>query len=224
MKNIRQVARGLGVGGAALALVAGGALLAGGAAVAAGTITSGDIADQTIQSRDIGPGGVGSSEIRDNAIRQHDIGEAAVGSSEIRDGRILMQDFAPDTVEQLKGEKGDTGEAGPAGEQGPAGADGADGVSNYEIVGRSADAKDVTDAEGRVTITSKCSSGDEVAIGGGANTTGTVVLNASMPGDVHQVSEPTETDPAGRWAAGGWTVVVSGTGNVQPYIICATME
>lgn len=108
--------------------------------------------------------------------------------------------------------------------KGKDGTDGKDGVSGYEIVGRTADAIDVTETDGVKTITTLCNSHDEVAIGGGANTTGgDVDLKASYPGDVHQVGEKTDDDPAGRWAAGGWTVKVKGTGHVQPYVLCASM-
>jgi hypothetical protein len=128
VKNLRQAAKGLGVSAAALALVAGGALLAGGAAIAAGTITSGDIKDQTIQSRDIGEGGVGTSELRNNDVRRGDIKDGAVGPGEILDGSVRAADLDDGLAESLKGEKGDPGEAGAPGADGADGADGKDGV------------------------------------------------------------------------------------------------
>jgi hypothetical protein len=145
VKNLRQAAKGLGVSAAALALVAGGALLAGGAAIAAGTITSGDIKDQTIQSRDIGEGGVGTSELRNNDVRRGDIKDGAVGPGEILDGSVRAADLDDRLAESLKGEKGDPGPQGPegpAGPAGPAGEGGADAIVTVNAVTSVSDRND----------------------------------------------------------------------------------
>lgn len=98
------------------------AIFGGGAAYAAAQITSAQIADQTIQSRDIAAQGVGTSEVRNQSIVSGDISEGGVGASEIRDGSITGADINDTTEKNLKGATG------PQGEKGDPGAPGKDGV------------------------------------------------------------------------------------------------
>lgn len=123
------------------------AIFGGGGAYAAAKITSAQIADQTIQSRDIAAAGVGTSEVRDQSIVSGDIAANGVGTSEIRDGSVTGADISDATEKALKGAKGDTGATGPAGPQGPkgdtgapgaAGAPGQDGVVTATSVAKSA--------------------------------------------------------------------------------------
>ena len=87
------------------------AIFGGGGAYAAAQITSAQIQDQTIQSRDIAAEGVGTSEIRNQSIQSGDIGEGGVGQSEIRNGSVyhgelstglwtMIQDAASDNATQ----------------------------------------------------------------------------------------------------------------------------
>lgn len=74
---------------------------------AASQVTSADIKDQTIQSRDIAADGVGKSEIRTGAvgsleilnqsIQSYDIDAEAVGTSEIRNNTITRADINDST-------------------------------------------------------------------------------------------------------------------------------
>jgi hypothetical protein len=98
------------------------AIFGGGGAYAAAQITSAQIADQTIQSRDIAAAGVGTSEVRDQSLVSGDIAENGVGTSEIRNGSITGADINDTTEKNLKGAKGDPGAPGAPG------TDGADGV------------------------------------------------------------------------------------------------
>ncbi|GGR43225.1 hypothetical protein J2S40_004275 [Nocardioides luteus] len=100
-------------------------IFGGGAAYAAARITSADIADQTIQSRDIAAQGVGTSEVRNQSIVSGDIAEGGVGASEIRNGSITGADINDTTEKNLKGAKGAKGDKG---DKGDPGADGKDGV------------------------------------------------------------------------------------------------
>jgi hypothetical protein len=214
--NIRNAVKGLGVGGTALVLVAGGALLAGGAAVAAGTITSADIADQTIQSRDIGAGGVGTSELRSNDIRRHDIKDGSVGPGEILDGSVRAADLDPGLADSLKGEKGDTGEPGPAGpagekgEKGDQGEPGAPGLSGYQLEGPEA-----RWSNGPGTVTATCPDG-KLALGGGFTVEGirggSAVVNTSQP--VYAAGVATS------WVVEG---TATGEANVKAWVVCAAV-
>jgi hypothetical protein len=251
VKNIQRAAKGLGVGGAALALIAGGALLAGGAAVAAGTITSGDIKDQTIQSRDIGPAGVGTSELRNNDVRRGDIKDGAVGPGEILDGSVRAADLDAGLADSLKGEKGDPGEQGPkgdTGEKGEKGDTGAPGLSELESdgpypgatqleEGANSDAKWVGDSG--VTLQRswvQCPDG-KIAIGGGysradeapASFKGLQVVSSQpaqiVDGDPTAYT-PIEGDVDGSYVPNGW--LVEGFNNnadgeliVRPHVVCA---
>lgn len=108
------------------------AIFGGGGAYAAAKITSAQIADQTIQSRDIAAAGVGTSEVRDQSIVSGDIAANGVGTSEIRDGSVTGADISDATEKALKGAKGDTGAPGAAG------APGQDGVVTATSVAKSA--------------------------------------------------------------------------------------
>lgn len=104
------------------------AIFGGGGAYAAAKITSAQIADQTIQSRDIAAAGVGTSEVRDQSLRSGDIAESGVGTSEIRNGSITGADINDTTEKNLRGAKGDPGAPGAPGTPGAPGAPGADGA------------------------------------------------------------------------------------------------
>lgn len=127
----------LTVGAIASIVVLGGTV----GANAASQVTSSDIKDQTIQSRDIAADGVGKSEIRTGAvgsleilnqsIQSYDLDEGSVGTSEIRNNTIRLEDINDSTEKALRGNegpKGDTGATGEQGPQGPAGEDGKDGT------------------------------------------------------------------------------------------------
>lgn len=88
-------------------ITAGAAIVLGGGsgAIAASLVTSADIKNQTIQSRDISSDGVGTSELRNDDVQERDL--------------------SPAVREQL-------GVAGPQGEQGIAGPSGADGVDGED--------------------------------------------------------------------------------------------
>ena len=100
------------------------AVFGGGGAYAAAQITSAQIADQTIQSRDIGSQGVGTDEVRNQTLGSGDIAAGGVGASEIRDGSITGADINNTTEKNLKGAAGKEGPAGPQGPEGPAGENG----------------------------------------------------------------------------------------------------
>ncbi|GGU22472.1 hypothetical protein [Nocardioides albus] len=108
------------------------AIFGGGGAYAAAQITSAQIADQTIQSRDIGAAGVASSEIRDQSITSGDVAENGVGTSEIRNGTITGADINDATEKGLRGAKGDKGD------KGDTGAPGKDGVVTAKSVNSTA--------------------------------------------------------------------------------------
>lgn len=127
-------------------------------------------------------------------------------------------------------EGGAPGEPGEPGQPGEDGQDGQDGVSGYEAFSRPDDHGTVPAGQ-TVEFTTKCRSADQpesaphkVAIGGGANVIGDGVLVASYPSGITKVSEPTENDPSGLWAATSWTVKVkAGEADVtvRPFITCA---
>lgn len=130
---------------------------------AASQVTSSDIKDQTIQSRDIAADGVGKSEIRTGAvgsleilnqsIQSYDIDSEAVGTSEIRNNTIRLEDINDSTEKALRGNegpKGDTGATGEQGPQGPAGEDGADGKDGKD--GKDGTFAGVQHAEGAATV------------------------------------------------------------------------
>lgn len=75
-------------GSAAVAATAAALVLTPLGATAASLIDSGDIKDQTIQSRDIAAEGVGTSEVRNQSLQSVDIDREAVGQSEIRTGSV----------------------------------------------------------------------------------------------------------------------------------------
>lgn len=117
----------LTVGAIASIVALGGAM----GANAASQVTSAEIKDQTIQSRDIAANGVGKSEIRtgavgsleilDQSIQSRDIDEGAVGRSEIRNGTITLADIADSTEDALRGQEGPKGDKGAPGEDGKPG-------------------------------------------------------------------------------------------------------
>lgn len=212
-------------------------VLIGGSATAASLITSADIKNQTIESWDIAAGGVASSEVRNQSLQSWDLDRGSVAASELRDGSV----GAHELTEELRAQVEEGGPAGPAGEDGTDGidgtngADGADGVSGYEVVGRTADSMTIA-AGATETVSTECRSANQpdsapekAAIGGGVKTTsgnlGDVVVNATAPSGIAQVSPPSDQDPAGVWAAKSWTVTVSNMGGadatVQPYVLCA---
>jgi hypothetical protein len=233
VKNLRQVAKGLGVGGAALAMVAGGALLAGGAAVAANTIGSGDIKNNSIQQHDIADGAVGTGEIINNTIRRHDIADGSVGPGEILDGSVRVGDIDPAAVDALKGakgDKGDTGEAGAPGAPGAAGENGTDGVSGLEQDGLYKTVEPTT--EGNYTVvTAKCAEG-KYAVGGGFSPEdgfpfdGVTVI-ASRPSVAEGNYEVIEGDPEGSVRSTAWELWITNTSeavrNVRPWVSCVTI-
>lgn len=242
MSRVTQIARRLPARlrpHLAAVLVGAGALVlvAGGSATAAALITNSQIANGAVSKSKIRADAVGAAELTDRndtnvggaAVKWYNIAPGQVGTGILADGGVGMDDLSQDVQDQLgkagePGPAGPEGPAGPAGPAGKAGADGTDGVSGYEVIGRTADAQDVASTE-PVTITSDCASHGEVAIGGGANTTGTATVVASYPGHVKPFVPPgTEGDEAGRWKADGWTVKVTGTGHVQPYVVCANMN
>lgn len=94
------------------------AVVGGGSAVAASQITSAQIKDQTIRSRDIATAGVGTSEIRDGNVNVRDLSSQTKGYINDHGGK----DGAP-------GSKGDTGPAGSAGANGSNGAKGDTGMA-----------------------------------------------------------------------------------------------
>lgn len=65
-------------------------------------ITSDEIADQTIQSVDIGAGAVGSSEIRDNAVNASEIVANAVRRSEIASGAVGGDELGTNSISSSK--------------------------------------------------------------------------------------------------------------------------
>lgn len=130
---------------------------------AASQVTSADIKDQTIQSRDIAADGVGKSEIRTGAvgsleilnqsIQSYDIDAEAVGTSEIRNNTIRLEDINDSTEKALRGNegpKGDTGATGEQGPQGPAGEDGKDGADGKD--GKDGTFAGVQHAEGAANV------------------------------------------------------------------------
>lgn len=171
--------------------------LAGGSAVAAAKITSMDIMDRTIKAWDMAESAVGSYEVRDRTLRGLDVRKNSLGQSVLTPG---LRDKV-------------------------------NGVNRYEIVGRGTDTVTLSAGE-TAEIVTLCASADsapaqqaEVAFGGGAKATaGTITVVGSYPHAVEQVSEPSETDPAGRWGARGWAVQVTAGllgATVQPYVVCA---
>jgi hypothetical protein len=245
VKSLRQAAKGLGVGGAALALVAGGALLAGGAAVAANTVGSGDIKNNSIRQHDIADGAVGSGEIINNTIRRHDIADGSVGPGEILDGSVRAGDLDPALADGLKGEKGDTGDAGPAGPEGPAGPAGPQGDPGLAEVesdgpypgatqlgdfpGNGSNSTDQWTNAGRQVSWVKCADG-KVAIGGGFNLAADAGDEKAKQVQV-VVSEPSgdviEGDAAMSLKPTGWRIEGFYTGEgsvvVRPWVVCATV-
>lgn len=203
------------------AVVAGSLVVVGlgaGGAVAANTIGSSDIRNGSVRAVDLAKGSVDRSEIRNGSINGPQLGTDVIGRRQVRPESIGVNQIAPFVREQIE-------EDGSA--KGEPGSDGKDGVSGYEVVGRGTDAGTVAPRE-TVTIESLCMSenqevNDKVATAGGAQVIGDGILKASYPSSIEQVGEPSEEDPAGLWAAKGWTVVVT-AGNqpasVQPYVIC----
>lgn len=226
----RVAVAGLAVAG----MLSGAVALAGGAAVAAGTIGSADIRDNSITSRDIknntlqqsdiANNAVGSGEIRSKGVGSGDLNDDAVRARHIKNRSVQWEDLTDEAQQEiLRIAMQHAGKDGKDGKDGAPGEPGKNGVSGYEVVGRTADAKDVDLPDGGdVEVSTKCPTG-EVAIAGGVKTTGTATALASYPYDVSQVSAPNDDDPAGRWAANGWAVRVTGTGHVQPYVICAKL-
>lgn len=209
--------------------IAGGALvvlLSGGTAVAASKISGDDIQHYSITKQHLKKDSVGGWETMNRSLSGGDLRLDSVGQ------RV----FTPQLRELInqKGQDGEDGTDGEDGADGKDGVDGQDGVSGHEAIGRGSDAVSVEAGETEV-ITTMCASEDsgeqqqaEVAIGGGAKATKDVVVHSTYPDPIEQVSEPTEDDPAGRWAATGWTVQVTNNGeepvNVQPYVLCALMR
>lgn len=175
---------------------------------------------------------VGSPDIKNQSIESWDISKDGIGFSEIRAGSVgwhgEMNQWTRNKIKSLagadgaRGPRGAQGEPGPKGdqgEQGEQGIPGRDGVSGYEIIGRTVDRVEVID--GSATIVSDCAEGQQVLSGGVSG--GDVVVKESYP-NVKQVGPKTEQDPAGVWAAISWTTVVEGSGTVQPYLVCATLD
>ena len=210
------------------------------------TVTNSKIAPNAVSESKIRNGAVHNPQIADNTITHKDLGpwlkKHTVSSVAVdADGNLVYTalDGTQVTVTGTKGApgiQGPKGDKGEPGEDGKPGADGKDGVSGYEVVGRGTDAKSVP-AGGTMTLTTLCASTDsgesqqaEVAIGGGAKAgSGKVVINESYPAAIKEVTDGATTeDPAGRWAAHGWSVQVTNNGDsaasVQPYVLCASMR
>ena len=133
------------------------AIFGGTGAYAAAQITSAQIKDQTIQSRDIAAEGVGTSEVRNQSIVSGDIAEGGVGPSEIRNNSITTNDINDKTEAALKGAKGDKG------------ADGKDGVVQpvYADSGDRRQVKDVGGSFGKFTGVVRATQVDTVELPAG---------------------------------------------------------
>lgn len=216
-----------------------GSLIAGGSAFAASQITSGDIANQTIQSWDIAAGGVGQSEIRsagvdgseveNQSLHSWDLAPNSVGASEVKRGSIDHSELTNGGVQEQDLAKGVQEKLNAKGGAG----DGAPNFSKYELIGRTADRATVA-AGDTASITTKCvTSWNQTAFSGGAKVTSgdasALTINQSYPSGVHEVQgSEHEGNEAGTWHANSWTVQVTNTGDtsvaVQPYVVCGVVK
>lgn len=78
-----------------------GLMVGGGSAYAAAQITSGDIANQTIQSWDVHRGGVKSSEVANQSLHSWDLARNSVGASEITNRSIGQSDLSSNVQSKL---------------------------------------------------------------------------------------------------------------------------
>lgn len=195
-----------------------GLMVGGGSAYAAAQITSGDIANQTIQSWDVHRGGVKSSEVANQSLHSWDLAPDSVGASEVAEGSIDHSELTDGGVNEEDLSSGVQSKL--------------NSFSGYELIGRTADRTTVPADGSPVTITTECVEG-QTAFGGGAKVTGKdedakLQMNQSHPSGIHEVSgSETTGNEAGSWIAGSWTVQVTNDGDntlhVQPYVTCATI-
>ncbi len=211
-----------------------------GTAVAGSLITSNNIKDGTIKTRDIGKGAITSDRLAGDVKAQlSKSGQVLVagahGQPAVKGDKGL--DGAP-------GKDGVDGKDGAVGPQGQPGAKGADGVSGYEVMtydyikgvghreGKPGAATGYVGANNSAIATVACSSEDKVAISGGyfiRNGTSDVVQSpnvgqgagvvASFPG---RMDWSTNTPKPNR--NDGWIVQFNGNGgpsfDVTLYVVC----
>jgi hypothetical protein len=150
----------------------------GGSAYAVTSITSDDIVDETIQSRDIGTGAVDRDEIREDAVTLHRLRYDSVNSSKVINGSLSGGDIA---------------------NGGLSGYDLADGSVKAADLGlTTVTAESSAEAVYQKTVTAYCPAGKN-ALGGGGHIAGS---GHSSP---RQKSALTKSAPTG--GGGGWTVV-----------------
>lgn len=158
----------------AAAAVVGVVALTSGGAVAGALITSADIKDNTVQSRDLKDGkGVGEADLKPGlAAKVNAVGSGEQGPAGPKGDTGAQGPAGPAGAQ---GPKGDAGERGPKGDAGADGADGADGqdgadgTSNPSAAGAGYDTTWAANSYGETVET--CAPGEYVT-GGGYSTWG----------------------------------------------------
>ena len=189
------------VAGAVFAL----AVVTAGTAGVQALITSAQIKDGTIASRDIKNGSIGKADMSVNALSSLRGPRGLAGAAGPQGAAGAQGAQGPAGVQGTQGDKGPQGDKGDRGAQGPAG-----GLSGYEIITGDAVAieADAFDVSGSAT----CSTG-KVAVGGGASLADPSSASISA-------SHPNQTGDA-------WNVTINNSmfeaeNTMTPYVICAT--
>lgn len=196
-----------------------------GGAAARDYVTSPEIKDQTVKSRDIAAGGVGHSELRDSSVGWGNINQET-------------QDYIDNHAGKQgpKGEQGPRGEQGPQGERGPKGEPGQDGVAGLTTDGPYDQTWQGDNGASLQQAVVKCDPGKH-AIGGGFSVFGGADDNSPSPeaGKKIQViaSYPYTTNyesinDRGSFKADEWIVKGFNHGSddmiVRPWVVCADAQ
>jgi uncharacterized protein YjbI with pentapeptide repeats len=158
-----------------------------------GTLTGADLKNESVKGSDIDNGSLTGSDLKNGSVTSSDIG----------DGSLLASDFKPGELP--------AGPAGPAGPQGPGGL--------ADVVVRRADV--TIDPQTVAQGAASCANG-EIAVGGGASHSGTVLENVPIVYSAPETasgSPPQDGDTAARWVAGAKNNV-SATKTLTVYVLC----
>ena len=220
MPNISSTRLTAVVAGASILVLLGGV----GGAVAGSMITSANIQDETIRSRDIAPGAITRSEVRDGTLGVDDL------STFVQDELAKQGQDGTDGQDGADGADGAPGAPGADGADGAPGVDGVDGVAG--LTSASSSAVWATGPAGTSYSSWVACPGDKLALGGGYRPS---PENESAKGLQVVSSSPTHLElvdeqlvPVEGGSPNGWLVSGFNNGNtdltVEPWVLCATVS
>jgi hypothetical protein len=199
-----------------------------GGAVAGSMVTSATIKNETIQARDIAPGGVTRSEVRDGTLGRADLStrvqsELAQRAQDGTDGVAgLESDGARPGATQLSEFPGNGANSTAVWTAGPA------GQFHTSWVACPAGKTALGGGYSRDTDTGAAVRGLQVVTSSPAQIDPTVEDNPNTAADERVVYTPITGDPAGSFVPNGWLVEGFNNGNtdliVRPWVICAAVN